>query len=135
MDTKAKDSPITQKTLELCQAITEQADFLTLKQKLDAFMADELVKFDYQQVNSLGNLLQSKQTNGVELTPEEVAKFEDLRQKLLSNPVAQGFMDAQVQLQQLHEVIGNFLNKTFELGRRPEYEDVHDGSCGDCGCH
>ena len=44
-------------------------------------------------------------------------------------------MDAQAQLQQLHEVVGNFLNKTFELGRRPEYEDVHDGSCGDCGCH
>ncbi len=135
MDTKAKDSPITQKTLDLCQAITEQADFLSLKQKLDAFMADELVKFDYQQVNSLGNLLQSKQSNGVELTPAEVEKFEDLRQKLLGNPVAQGFMDAQAQLQQLHEVVGNFLNKTFELGRRPEYEDVHDGSCGDCGCH
>ena len=78
MDTKAKDSPITQKTLDLCQAITEQADFLSLKQKLDAFMADELVKFDYQQVNSLGNLLQSKQSNGVELTPAEVEKFEDL---------------------------------------------------------
>ena len=135
MDTKAKDSPITQKTLDLCQAITEQADFLSLKQKLDAFMADELVKFDYQQVNSLGNLLQSKQSNGVELTPAEVEKFEDLRQKLLGNPVAQGFMDAQAQLQQLHEVVGNFLNKTFELGRRPEYEDVHDGSCGECGCH
>lgn len=135
MDTKTKESPITQRTLDLCQAITEQADFLTLKQQLDAFMADELLKFDYQQVNTLGNLLESKQSGGVELLPEEVEKFEELRQKLLNNPVMTGFLDAQAQLQQLHQVVGNFLNKTFELGRRPEYEDVHDGSCGDCGCH
>ena len=135
MDTKAKESPITQRTLELCQAIVDQADFQGVKQKLDAFMADELLKFDYQQVNGLGDLLRMKQSQGIELQPEEVTRFETLREKFLSDPVAQGFLDAQEQLQQLHEVVGRFLNKTFELGRRPEYEDVHDGSCSDCGCH
>ena len=135
METKAKESPITQRTLELCQAISEQADFQTLKEKLDAFMSNELLKFEYQQVNSLGDLLRMKQSQGLELKPEEVAQFETLREKLLNDPVAQGFLDAQEELQRLHEVVGKFLNKTFELGRRPDYEDVHDGSCSDCGCH
>jgi cell fate (sporulation/competence/biofilm development) regulator YlbF (YheA/YmcA/DUF963 family) len=135
MDTKVKESPITQRTIELCQAITEQADFRELKQKLDAFMANELLKFDYQQVNTLGDLLRMKQSNGIELTPDEIATFDAMRGKFLNDPVAQGFLDAQEQLQQLHEVVGRFLNKTFELGRRPEFEDVHDGSCSDCGCH
>ncbi len=133
MDTKVKESPITQKAQELCQAIVEQPDFLELKQKLDAFLADELLKFDYQQVNGLGELLQMKQSQGLELPQDEVAKFEALREKLLNDPVAQGFLEAQQQLQQLHEVVNRFLEKTFELGRRPEYEDVH--GCGDCGCH
>jgi cell fate (sporulation/competence/biofilm development) regulator YlbF (YheA/YmcA/DUF963 family) len=135
METKAKESPITQRTLELCQAIVEQSDFQTLKEKLDAFMSNELLKYEYQQVNGMGDLLRMKQGQGLELKPEEITQFEALREKFLGNPVAQGFLDAQEQLQQLHEVVGRFLNKTFELGRRPEYEDVHDGSCSDCNCH
>jgi len=134
MDTQAKESPITQRTLELCQAIVEQDDFQSLKQKLDAFMSNELLKFEYQQVNGLGELIRARQSQGLELPMDDVAKFEVLREKFLNDPVAQGFLDAQDQLQQLHEVVSRFLNKTFELGKRPEYEDVHDGSCRDCGC-
>jgi len=135
MDTKIKDSALTQRTLDLCQAIVDQSDFQTLKEKLDAFMSDELLKFDYQQLNGLGDLLRMKQSQGVELKPEEITQFETMREKFLNDPVAQGFLDAQEQLQMLHENVSRFLNKTFELGRRPEFEDVHDGSCGDCGCH
>jgi hypothetical protein len=135
MDTKEKESPITQRTLELCQAIVDQSDFGVLKGKLDAFMSNELLKFDYQQLNGLGDLLRTKQSQGVELKPEEIAQFESLRERFMNDPVAQGFLDAQDELQQLHETVSRFLNKTFELGRRPEYEDVHDGSCGNCNCH
>ncbi|MEP6669348.1 MAG: YlbF family regulator [Chthoniobacter sp.] len=135
MDTKVKESPLTEKTLDLCQAIADQADFQTVKQKLDAFMSNELLKYDYQQLTGLGDLLRMKQSQGGELKPEEVAQFETMREKFMADPVAVGFLDAQDQLQQLHENVSRFLNKTFELGRRPEFEDVHDGSCSDCGCH
>ena len=103
MDTKAKESLITQRTLDLCQAVTDQPDFQSLKQKLDAFLSNELLKFEYQQINWLGDLLRMKQGQGLELKPEEVTQFETLREKFLSDPVAQGFLDAQEQLQQLHE--------------------------------
>lgn len=135
MDTTAKDSGIIQRTMDLCQAIVEQSDFQELKEKLDAFMADEYLKFQFQQVNDLGNLLQMKQSQGLELKPEEIAQFETLRESVVQNPVAQGFLDAQQQMQQLQQMVSRFLDKTFELGRRPEFEDVHDGSCGNCGCH
>ena len=135
MDTIAKESGIIQRMQDLCQAIVEQADFQSLKEKLDAFMADEYLKFQFQQVNDLGNLLQMKQSQGMELKPEEIEQFEKLREEVLGNPIAQGFLDAQQQMQQLHQMVGRFLDKTFELGRRPDYDDVHDGSCGGCGCH
>jgi len=135
METKAKDSGIIQKTQDLCQAIVEQSDFVSMKQKLDDFLGNELLKFQFQQVNDLGNLLQMKQSNGHELKQEEITQFETLREEFMGNPVARGFLEAQEQLQQLHQVVDRYLDKTFELGRRPEYEDVHDGSCGNCGCH
>ena len=78
MDTATGESPIIQRTLDLCQAIVEQPDFQTLKERLDAFMGDELLKFQYQQVNDLGQLLQMKQSDGLELKPEEIAQFETL---------------------------------------------------------
>ena len=135
MDTNTKESGIILKAQELCESIVEQPDFQTLKAKLDAFMSDELLKFQYQQLNDLGNLLHMKQGNGVELKPEEIAEFESLRETLLGNSVVQGFMEAQQQLQQLHQMVGRFVDKTFELGRPPNFEDVHDGSCCGGGCH
>lgn len=135
MDTLVKESGLVLKTRELCQAVTEQTDFLVLKEKVDAFMADELLKFKFQQVNDMGGMLQLKQSQGMELKPEEIAQFETLREDVLGNPVAQGFLDAQQQMQQLHQMVDKFLDKTFELGRQPEFEEIHDGSCGGCGCH
>ena len=135
MESTVKESQIIEKTMALCQAVVDQPDFQTLKQKLDAFMSDELVKFQYQQVNDMNSLLQMKQQNGHELKDEEIAQFDALRESLMSNPVATGFFEAQKELQTLHEAVGRFVNKTFELGRKPEYDDVYDGSCSDCGCH
>lgn len=135
MQTLDPESGIILRTRDLCQALVEQPDFIDLKGKLDAFLSDELLKFKFQQVNDLGNLLQMKQSQGLELKPDEIATFEKLRDDLLGNPVAQGFLDAQQQMQQLHQMVDKFIDRTFELGRRPEFDEVHDGSCGDCGCH
>lgn len=135
MQTLDPESGIILRTRDLCQALVEQPDFIDLKGKLDAFLSDELLKFKFQQVNDLGDLLQMKQSQGLELKPDEIATFEKLRDDLLGNPVAQGFLDAQQQMQQLHQMVDKFIDRTFELGRRPEFDEVHDGSCGDCGCH
>ncbi|HSI11572.1 MAG TPA: YlbF family regulator [Chthoniobacter sp.] len=135
METKVKESPLTQRTLDLCQALVDQPDFRSLKERLDAFMSNEMLKFDYQQLTGLGDLLRMKQGQGLELKPEEVAQFETMREQFVNNPVAKGFLEAQEEMQLLHENVSRFLNKTFELGRRPEFEDVHDGSCQDCNCH
>ncbi len=136
MESTTKESPIIQKALELCQAVAAQPDFQALKSKVDAFMGDEALKFQFQQVNQLNELLDMRQRSGLAIKEEEIAHFESLRQGVLENPVAQGFIEAQQEMQKLHEAIGRFVNKTFELGRSPEYEDVFDGSCGsNCGCH
>lgn len=136
MDTTVKESPIIQKALELCQVVANEPDFLSIKERVDAFMGNELVKFQFQQFNELSDMLQMRQQGGMAINEDEIAQFETLRGELLNNPVATGFLEARQEMQNIHEAIGKFVNKTFELGRKPEFEDVFDGSCGSgCGCH
>lgn len=135
MNTRSPESPLVQKAQEMCVAITQQEDFPAIKGAVDAFMGDELLKFKFSQVNELGQILQMKQQQGMELKPEEVTQFEALREEVLGNPVAQGFLQAQEQLQELQQMLSRFVDRTFELGRQPQLDEIHDGSCGNCGCH
>ena len=136
MITNTQDGPLVQKAQALCQALVEEPRFQEVKSKLDAFLSDEMLKFQYQQVNDLGQILQMKQNDGLELKPEEIAQFETLREQLLGSEVARNFLEAQQEVQKVHQLVGQYLEQTFQLGRQPAYEDILSAyGCGDCGCH
>ena len=136
MQTTAEETVILQKTRELCQTIVEQPEFLLIRRQIDAFMADDAAKTQYQLVMEKGDLLQQKQQTGLPLSNDEIADFENHRETLVNNPVAQGFLDAQQEMHKVQESVGQYLAKTFELGRLPGPEDFSSGSCGHgCGCH
>jgi cell fate (sporulation/competence/biofilm development) regulator YlbF (YheA/YmcA/DUF963 family) len=136
MQTVIEESPVIQKTKELCQAILEQPSMQSIRQRVDAFMADEKTRAQYDGLMSKGQALQQKQQMSMPLTGEEITEFETQREALLNNPVARGFLDAQEELHQVQESVQQFVNKTLELGRLPTDEDLNGGSCGHgCGCH
>ena len=133
METNSDNSAIQQKTRELCQAIIEQPDFQTIRRRVDAFLADESIKVQYQELSDRGAMLQHKQQTGMPLDMTEISDFEKRREAFLSSPVAQGFLDAQQAMQQVQESVNHYVTKTFELGRMPQKEDFD--SCGHgCGC-
>jgi cell fate (sporulation/competence/biofilm development) regulator YlbF (YheA/YmcA/DUF963 family) len=120
----------------LCSAVTERADFDRLKKGLDQFLSDEQLKFQFQQVNDMGRHLQARANQGDSISNSEIQEFESLRSELTSNVVVQEFLHAQDQLQQLQQTIGKFIEKTFELGRCPQLDEVDTGCCGGgCGCN
>lgn len=128
--------PIKQSTEQLCESIVSQDGFSELYKKIEAFINDEKLKYEYDLLNQRGTLLQQKQEAGVKITEEEIAEFEKLRDELLDNPVICGFHDAQEEVQQLQDKIHQVIAKSFELGRVPGQEDFDfcsDGF-GDCGC-
>lgn len=130
------ESPIIQKTKELCQAILDQPDFHELRRQIDTFMTNEEAKAQYQSLSEKGEYLQQKQQIGSTLTPEEIADFERNREVFLNNPIAREFLDAQQSMHKLQESVHQYVSKTFELGRVPEADDFESGSCGHgCGCH
>jgi cell fate (sporulation/competence/biofilm development) regulator YlbF (YheA/YmcA/DUF963 family) len=131
-----EETTLQQKTRELCQAILDQPNMASIRQRIDAFMADERAREQYDGVMTKGQALQQKQQMSTPLTGEEINDFEQHRDALMNNPVARGFLDAQEELHQVQETIHQYVNKTLELGRMPTEEDLGSGGCGHgCGCH
>ncbi len=135
MLTDFQNGAVAQKTRELCQTILDQPDFQVLRQQIDVFLADEKAKEQYRELSERSAILQHKQSSGMMLDMQEITDFEQRREAFLSNPVAQGFLDAQQMVQTLQESLNQYVAKTFELGRMPQPEDFDHGSCGHgCGC-
>ncbi|MEI7729809.1 MAG: YlbF family regulator [Verrucomicrobiota bacterium] len=127
------ESPVMQKTRELCATLADHPSFASIRQRMDAFMADDKARAEYEEVHMMGQALQEKQSNGVELTPEEIAKFEAQRDSFISNPVAKGFLDAQEEMNEVRSTVVRYVMKTFEVGRQPEADDFHQCGSG-CNC-
>ena len=136
MQTVIEETPVIQKTKELCQVILDQPNMQSIRRRIDAFMGDEKTRAQYDGLVTKGQALQQKQQLSLPLSGEEVAEFEQHREALLGNPVAKGFLDAQEELHQVQESVHQYVNKTLELGRLPSEEDLNGGGCGHgCGCH
>ena len=137
MTTTTEETVIMQKTRELCDTIVAQPEFQALQRQIAQFMNDEQAKSQYQAVVERGDILQQKQQMGAPLEDNEIAEFNKHRDVLVNNPVARGFLDAQQAMQDVQKTIGQYVAKTFELGRTPTEEDM--SSCcsdhGGCGCH
>ncbi|HLX95283.1 MAG TPA: YlbF family regulator [Verrucomicrobiae bacterium] len=137
MTTQTVENAIIEKTRALCQAIVEQPEMSSIRQRIDSFMSDTAARGQYETVMSKGQALQEKQSQGQQLADTEIADFEKHRDALLNNPVSRGFLDAREELHEIQHSIQKYVSKTLELGRVPTAEDMEDHACGDggCGCH
>ena len=136
MQTTNGETTIVQKTKELCQAILDEPNMRSIRQRIDAFMGDEKSRDQYDSLMNKGQMLQQKQQAAMPLSGEEINAFEKDREALLNNPVARGFLDAQEELHDVQETVQKYLHKTLELGRMPTEEDLNGDGCGHgCGCH
>jgi cell fate (sporulation/competence/biofilm development) regulator YlbF (YheA/YmcA/DUF963 family) len=134
--TNTENGAVLQKTLELCEAITSQPDFLAMRQRMDAFMADEALQTQYQELSEQGSSLQQRQRMGVAPDPKEISEFESKREAFLGNPVARGFLDSQQTMHDMRETVTRYVTRTYELGRVPSEEDFSSCGCNSgCGCH
>jgi cell fate (sporulation/competence/biofilm development) regulator YlbF (YheA/YmcA/DUF963 family) len=135
MQTTIEETPILQKTRELCQTILEQPTMRSIRERIDAFMGDEQARAQYDGLMNKGQALQQKQQMSLPLTGEEISDFEQHRDTLLQNPVARGFLDAQEEMHNVQQSIQKYVSKTLELGRIPTEDELSSGGCGEgCGC-
>src|SRR6266581_8126629 len=114
MQTTIEETPVVQKTRELCQTILDQPNMQSIRRRIDTFMADEKTRGQYDGLVNKGQVLQQKQQLSTPLTGEEIADFEQHRDTVLMNPVARDFLDAQEELHQVQQSIQQYVNKTLE---------------------
>lgn len=136
MQTAIEQSPIFEKTRELCQAILDQPTIQSIRQRITAFMGDDQSRAQYDDLVNKGQALQQKQQMSLPLSGEEIADFEQHRDALMKNPIARDFLDAQEELHQVQHSIQQFVTKTLELGRLPTESELNAccGGHGGCGC-
>ncbi|HTV75597.1 MAG TPA: YlbF family regulator, partial [Candidatus Baltobacteraceae bacterium] len=108
---------IEEKTRELCQTIVAQPEMISIRKRIDAFMADDGARGQYESLMNKGQALHDKQHSGQPLNGVEIAEFEKQRDVLLGNPVARGFLDAQEELHGVQKTIQKLVSKTLEMGR------------------
>ena len=140
MHTTTVESVIVQKTKELCEAILAQPESQNIRNRISKFMADDKARTQFDALNEKGDFLHHKQHQGVKLSEAEIADFEKDREALLENATIRNFLEAQREMQKITENVGQYVGKTFELGRVPAESDLkgeeEEGSCGyGCGCH
>jgi cell fate (sporulation/competence/biofilm development) regulator YlbF (YheA/YmcA/DUF963 family) len=130
------NTKIEKKTQELCQTIIAEPEMISIRSRIDTFLADASARGHYEILMGKGQALQEKQQHGQPLAAAEISDFEKDRESLLANPVARGFLDAQEEIHEIQHSIQKKISKTIELGRIPTAEDFEEGSCGHgCGCH
>jgi cell fate (sporulation/competence/biofilm development) regulator YlbF (YheA/YmcA/DUF963 family) len=130
------NSLVEAKTRELCEALVQLPSFSDAFRKHQAFMEDELAKFEWQMVNDRGMLLQQKEAAGLPIEPAELGEFDGLRDALLAKEVVKDFIEAQQEISAMQKLVYPMLTKTFELGRVPVPEDFLNDLCDStCGLH
>ena len=135
MTSEATETPVLQKTRELCQTLAEQPEFRQIRERVAAFMASDDAKAQYESLMEKREFLEHKQQTGSQISDAEIDDFNKQRDALVNNPIARGFLDAQQEMHKVQESVGQYVAKTFELGRLPTEADFDSGSCGpSCGC-
>lgn len=140
VELKTQESPVIEKTIELCETIVAQPHFQRVTRDIEAFLADGPARSMYEGLVEKQHFLMNKQERGQALTEEEIADFEAERERVLNHPLASAFLEARDHIQRVQGSISQYVAKTFELGRVPEAADLSSGGCcgggggGGCGC-
>ena len=131
-----EQSAVIQKTRELCEAILRQPGIVTSQRDIRTFLSDETARADYHSLMTKSQALQGKQEREEALGDQEVADFETHRERLLSNPAARAFFEAQENLREVHHTVLKCVSMTLESGQVPSEEEFTQATCGHgCSCH
>jgi cell fate (sporulation/competence/biofilm development) regulator YlbF (YheA/YmcA/DUF963 family) len=135
MSALLQETTILAKTIELCEAIANDKEFIKLQADVERFLSDDSAKLQYRSVHEKGEELHHKQHAGIELGSAEIKAFEAARDSLFENKTASAFMDAQRELEDIQKQIKQYVSLTLELGHVPSEDDIAEAqnSGGCCG--
>jgi len=137
MQTLTLEMTIDEKIQDLCEAILGDSEYQESAGHIEALLADPESKAAYVKFAEKGDEMHQKQHSGEKVTDEDLDTYEELRKAAEENPKVKAFMDAQSELNAIHQKVSKYVSKTIESGKVPTAEEMNakDGCCGGgCGC-
>ena len=129
-------------TTALCEALAQAPQIIAAKARIGLFFQNPEATKLFEEVNSYGEELRNKHLAGMPPSEEEINKFDQLRESVISNETAKGFLEARQAIDGILNTISQYLGMSIDLGRAPTAEEVEQAqqqsascSCGgDCNC-
>lgn len=137
MQTLIAESTIDEKVQDLCETILADEEYQGRVGHIEALLDDPASKEDYVKFAQKGEEMHQKQHSGAEVTDADLDEYETLRKIADENLKVKNFMNAQNELNALHQKVSKYISKTIENGKVPTSEEMaaKDGCCGGgCGC-
>lgn len=138
MNNPTLDSNLLEATTALCNLLSNSQQVIAAKARIGLFFQNPEATKLFEEVNSYGEELRNKHLAGMPPTEEEIAKFDGLRQSVMENELAVGFLEARQSIDGILSTISQYLGMSIDLGRAPTEEEVANArkasaSCS-CGC-
>lgn len=127
-------------TTALCNLLAQSPQVVAAKARIGLFFQNPEATKLFEEVNSYGEELRNKHLAGMPPTEEEINKFDQLRQAVVENELARGFLESRQTIDGILSAVNQYLGMSIDLGRAPSAEEVEQArqqaasqSCG-CGC-
>lgn len=154
MNNDSLEKELLSSTTALCEALAQAPQIIAAKARIGLFFQNPEATKLFEEVNSYGEELRNKHLAGMPPTEEEINKFDKLREAVINNETAKGFLEARQSIDGILNTISQYLGMSIDLGRAPTPEEVEqarqqsasascscggncdceDGGCGDCDC-
>ena len=127
---------------ELAAGFAASQKVVAAKARIGLFYQNPEATDLFRKVSEYGETLRNKHMEGMPPSEEELSKFDQLRAAVVENELCKGFLESRQLLDDMLQVVNQYLCLAIEKGAAPSDEEVADSmnqqmsacSCGG-GCH
>ena len=126
MNTPVLNDNLRAATEALCNLLAKEDKVVASKAKIGLFFQNPEATKLFEEVNAYGEELRNKHLAGMPPSEEEISKFDALRENVIKNDAARGFLEARQTIDELLNTINHYLGMSIDLGRAPTPEEIEE---------
>lgn len=126
MNTPVLNDNLRAATEALCNLLAKEDQVVASKAKIGLFFQNPEATKLFEEVNAYGEELRNKHLAGMPPSEEEISKFDTLRENVVKNDAARGFLEARQTIDELLNTINHYLGMSIDLGRAPTPEEIEE---------
>lgn len=110
--------------INLASAFAQSQKVVSAKARIGLFYQNQEATDLFRKVSEFGESLREKSMAGMQPSEEEIAKFDEMRQNVVANPLCSGFLEARQEIDEMLATVNQYLCMAVEHGCAPTDEEV-----------